>query len=110
MSVAVNWQQVAPFYNKTFSLTKIQINVCRIKHTCLLKKRTCSYMFRLILSPPEALQDCIQRKCTHICVILLNVYRPQFCRHYYIRNLQIRQLFIETSINYDGLSPLFCYQ
>jgi uncharacterized membrane protein len=49
-------------------------------------------MFRLVLSLPEAVQDCIQRKCVHVCVILLNFYRPQFYRDYYIRNLQIRQL------------------
>ena len=49
-------------------------------------------MFRLLLSLPEAVQYGIQRKCTHVCVILLNFYRPQFYRDYYIRNLQIRQL------------------
>ena len=55
-------------------------------------------MFRLILSLPEAVQDCIQRKCTQMCVILLNVYRPQFYRDNYIRNLQIRQLLLKRQL------------
>jgi hypothetical protein len=57
-----------------------------------------SYMLRLALNLPEAVQYCIKSKCTYMFVIILNIYSAQIYRDYYIRKLKIREVLLKRQL------------
>jgi hypothetical protein len=54
--------------------------------TLVHSKTNCSYMFRLVLSHPQAVSDYVKRKCKRMCVMLFKT-ETSIWRSSYIHKL-----------------------